>query len=593
MVSLEDRCSRPITRALYRIFGSVVDRALCIDDFNEIHTSIARKVETGDGRGFFEVALDEVGLQYQLPKGDWKQLPESGAAVVVANHPFGFSDALVLGHMLERRRSDFKILANTEVAHILGEADWMIPVDLSGTPDAARCNLQSMRKAFEHLRKGGMLAVFPAGKVAHFVPRGFGVIEGEWKPHLAALIRSSRAVTVPVCFTGKNSWSFHTAGVLNENLRTMLLPRELVKQTRREIQASVGKPISASAAEQFETDDGFMAFLRTRTLMLGEGTNKELDTEVKPETNPVTRNCSSVAQRAFQSEVEDLPQERRLATLGKLSVYFADGCEIPWILKEIGWLREQTFRAVGEGTGKAIDLDRFDNFYEHLFVYNHETTEIVGAYRIARTDVILVTEGLGGMYTQTLFKYGRDFFDAISPALELGRSFIRQEYQRSLGVLPLLWKGIGEYVARNPAYACLFGPVSISQEYSGLSKRMIVDHLRKNHLHEALAGKVNARRRFESVGALRDLPPVAQVARADELSQILSEIEMDGKGMPILLKHYLRLGGQILSFNVDTKFSNALDGLVLVDLRETKPTLLKRYLGGEGYDRFAHYHSIV
>jgi len=291
--------------------------------------------------------------------------------------------------------------------------------------------------------------------------------------------------------------------------------------------------------------------------------------------------------RLLEWELGQLGPGAELARQGDYRVLLLTGEQAPRVLDEIGRLREETFRAVQEGTGRARDLDEFDRHYLQLVLWNQSKREIVGAYRIGRSDLILARAGVRGLYTSTLFKFAPGFLEKLGPALELGRSFVRTEYQGHATPLALLWRGIGEFLVRHPQYKTLFGPVSISRSYSELSRRLMLEFLTREHGSGPLAGRVKARR-----------PPKDRLARAeralfagllrdvDDLSLLVAEIESDGKGVPILLRHYLRLNATLLGFNLDPEFGHCLDGLIMVDLRRSDPKLLKRFMGDEGYRKF-------
>jgi putative hemolysin len=282
------------------------------------------------------------------------------------------------------------------------------------------------------------------------------------------------------------------------------------------------------------------------------------------------------------ADVAALPPDRVLDRSGDLAVYLAAANEIPHALREIGRLREITFRAAGEGTGKPLDLDEFDPHYLHLFVWNARREEIVGAYRLVGTDTAAER-----LYTATLFRYDRRFLDRLGPALELGRSFIRQEYQKGFTPLLLLWKGIGAYVARNPRYKVLFGPVSISNQYAAISRELMVGFLEKYAMVREWAGLAAARRPLRRTA--RPALPSAGLD-VDDLSAMVGDVEQGQAGVPVLLRQYLRLGGKLLGFNIDPNFSQALDGLILVDLTRTEPKLLDRYLGSREAAEFIAFH---
>ena len=256
---------------------------------------------------------------------------------------------------------------------------------------------------------------------------------------------------------------------------------------------------------------------------------------------------------------------------------------MPLLLQEVGRLRELTFRKAGEGTGKSRDLDSFDDYYSHILLWHKTKRELVGAYRAGNTAEILAEHGISGLYTSTLFRYDERVFQKLGPALELGRSFVRPEYQRQYAPLLLLWKGIARLVARQPEIPVLFGAVSISNDYNEASREMIYRFFEARMQEDELAGLIEPRRPFRP-GLLRrwDCRGMLHALRdLDELSQPINDVESDGKGLPILLRQYAKVGGKLLGFNVDRKFSNVLDGLVVVDLRQTEPAVLERYMGRE------------
>jgi len=275
----------------------------------------------------------------------------------------------------------------------------------------------------------------------------------------------------------------------------------------------------------------------------------------------------------------------------ELQVFVARAAAIPNVLREIGRLREVTFRDVGEGTGREIDLDAYDPSYLHLFLWNRAAREVVGAYRLGPTDEILAAAGVDGLYTASLFRYDARLFEAMGPALEMGRSWVRTEHQKSYVGLMLLWKGIGEFVGRNPKYATLFGPVSISADYRSLSQKLIVAFLERNRNLTAWTRWVRPTNPFREARRPGTPRGPANLTDLDDVSTFISEIESDQKGVPILLKQYLKLDGRLLSYNVDPDFANVLDVLILVDLRRTPEKALQRYMGRTNMQRFRAFHD--
>jgi len=545
------------------------------------------------GADFAAWSLDVVlNVQVRVDESDLGRIPERGPVVVVANHPFGGVEGLALGRLLCSRRADVKILANYYLGRIPELRDLFLLVDPFGSPESARANAGTLRKALGWLDEGGVLAVFPAGEVAHVSLRRRCIEDPPWLPTAASLVRRARCPVVPVFFPGRNSWLFQTLGLVHPRLRTAMLGRELLGRRGRPIEVRVGSPIPYKQLGGLAGTDELTAYLRSRTYILSQRLPVSAGA-VQPRVTP--RKTRPVAARAptkvLADEIEQLPAEALLVDTGSEAVYVAAASEIPHMLREIGRQREISFRKVGEGTGRDLDLDVFDRTYRHLFVWSRENRELIGAYRLGLTDKLLTDSGLGGLYTSTLFNFKPRLFESMGPALEMGRSFIRSEYQKSYTSLLLLWKGIGHYVLRDPRYATLFGPVSISADYRSASQRLIVAFLEQNKYAHEWSRWVRPRTPTRPGRATGYGLSPAQLRDLDDVSSFIAEIEADHKGVPILLKQYLRLGGRLLGFNVDPEFSYVLDVLIMVDLRHTDPKILGRYMGRDGAARFFASHQ--
>jgi putative hemolysin len=290
-------------------------------------------------------------------------------------------------------------------------------------------------------------------------------------------------------------------------------------------------------------------------------------------------------------DIASLSNDCRLLDSGPFEVFCARSVQIPAALREIGRLRAVTFGAAGEGSGNAIDLDRFDETYLHLFTWDRDQRRIVGAYRIGQTDRVVADAGVAGLYTRTLFRYDERLFERLTaPALELGRSFVRVEYQKNYNALLLLWKGIGRFIARHPKYRLLFGPVSISARYSAASRQSMMSFLRQNHfaselgelVHPLHPPRVTAAAQCESAPTQRSI---------DEANDLVEQSEADGKGMPVLLRQYLKLNARLIGFNVDRAFGDTLDALMIVDLATVDSAILNRYLGRRDASEFMGFHA--
>ncbi len=299
---------------------------------------------------------------------------------------------------------------------------------------------------------------------------------------------------------------------------------------------------------------------------------------------------------ALEKELSGVSDVNLLNRHHSLRTYLCPSSEIPLVMREIAIQRERTFREVGEGTGMEMDLDAFDHHYLQLFLWDEDAGKIVGGYRIGVVGEIRALAGDSGIYTSTLFGFAPDLLDELHDGIELGRSFVVPEYQGHPFVLSLLWKGIGAFVSRNPRHRLLFGPVSISNDYSHISRSLMVQYLKQDRMHDQWTGKVKARSPFRSV--LDDIDNV--VERHTDWSSKCASIEavnaslmeMEGKGIPVLLKHYLKLNARVLDFNVDANFSDALDVLIVTDLLDAPDQTVKRYLGSYGWDNLKAYHKV-
>jgi putative hemolysin len=418
-------------------------------------------------------------------------------------------------------------------------------------------------------------------------------VDPAWNENIARIVRMTMAPVLPVYFSGTNSLVFHAAGMVHPLLRTARLPAELLNKGRKTIQMAVGRMIGQERLASFGSDRDMTEHLRMRTYLLA---HRSRDAVAEPlvRERGAAGGLTAPSRRpdVLESEITALGPDRRLAENGDLAAYLASARQVPNTLQEIGRLREITFREAGEGTGKEIDLDRFDEHYLHLFLWNRTTREVAGAYRIGRADEIITRYGIDGLYTSTLFSYQPAFFDRLGPALELGRSFVSTEYQKSYAPLLLLWKGIGRFIVKNPRYTTLFGPVSISNEYAPLSRQLMAGFLIARCSRPDLAdlAKPINRFRIRTDGRLDRAALRAALADEDRVSELVGDIERDGKGLPILLKQYLKLGGSVVGFNVDPDFGNVLDGLIVVDLLRTDRKVLGRYLGKEGTGSFLEHH---
>jgi len=567
-----------------------LSKILCLEKLNAIYAGISDETRRTD---FLRGVLDALNIGLDVHDCDLARIPAEGPCVVVANHPFGAVEGVVLGAILRKVRPDVKIMANYLLAMIPEMREHIISVDPFGTQAGTKKNVAGIKNCLKWVRGGGLLAVFPAGEVSSYHITKGAITDPQWSPTVGRIIRMTKAPVVPVYFAGANRPLFHMLGLIHPRLRTAMLPRELLNRQRRTVSARIGNPIPPAKLAGTGDDTALTEYLRLRTYVLGYRCFGPRDTgEDCQRKEPIH---APVARETLLAEVDALPEKALLFENGEYQVLACRGDESPGILKEIGRLREKCFREVGEGTGRALDLDRFDEHYEHLVLWNGKKAEIAGAYRLGRVDEILDRFGPRGLYTTTLFKFKRRFLRGLGPSLEMGRAFVCPEYQRSYFALMLLWKGIGAYVAQNPQYRVLFGPVSISNDYQPLSRKLMMRFLSYNHGGEPsflkpIKPKNPPKLKSRAPGGLGYKAINALIRDVEDLSGAISEIEADGKGVPVLIRQYLKLGGRVLTFNRDQDFGDAIDGLMLVDLTATPPKVLRKYMGDAGMERFFATH---
>lgn len=587
------RAQNPTTlksKAVSRV-ASFADYLLALNRLNQVY----EKARTSTVQDFAQNVLDELDIDVNIAMRDIERIPAAGPVIAVANHPFGLLDPLVLYTVLRSVRPDVKVIANSMLCRIPETHQFCIFVNPFGSKHAENENAKALREALDWLNQGGMLVVFPAGEVAALKSNNLKVTEPVWSPIVARLVRKTRASILPVFFKGTNKPGFHIGGLLHSRLRTAMLPRELLNKRGSRVELAVGHSIPSSRLEKIETDGDRMAFLRQRVFNLRNRWLASRRLVMKTRKSELESILPPLPLENYLEELYGLPESCIMIQSDSVTVYCADANRIPNLLHEIGRQREISFREVGEGTGQSIDLDDFDQDYLHLVAWNHEHNNLVGAYRIGQLDRLLEKHGPDGLYTQSLFRMHPQLLKRLSPALELGRSFITPEYRRSKFALALLWKGLARFVVRNPQYSKLFGPVSISSEYHTMSHQLMIAFLREYYYLESESRMVSPRlgHPMTESRSHRLASRLLRTDKVEDLFALVSDIEWDGKGIPVLIREYLKLGGRILGFNIDRKFSNVIDALILVDLRNTNRRVLDWYMGKDGAEQFLQYHNLI
>ena len=576
----------------------LVEHAVGLPKLDRIIHDARDVLARGEETEFVPAVLRGMNMAVEVSDQDLAQIPAEGPVILVSNHPFGGIEGVVLMDILRRARPDYKVMAN----YILGAIPEMrkdfIFVNPFGSAAAARQNIRPLLESVRWLKEGHAIGVFPAGEVSSIDLKRRLVRDPPWSETIAGLARKTGATVVPMHFCGRNPALFQLAGLVHPRLRTALLPRMTVRQKRRTITAFIGKPIPPAEVARSASDAELTSLMRFRSYALeGRAPDRKKFFRLprrKPPAGKVEEIISETPASEVEKAVAALPEGSFMLSGSGLEVYMAALAPDNPLMREIGRLREITFRAVGEGTGRRTDVDVYDPHYRHLFLWDPKAKLVVGAYRLGLVPEILPRFGVDGLYSHSLFRYSRKLLDKCGPCIEMGRSFVRPEYQRAFAPLMMLWKGIGAFIARNPSYISLFGPVSISASYRDESRNLLLRSLRLSNFAGELARFVRPPRpprrgrRAEWKG--KDYESL--VANTDLVGSVISDLEGDKKGIPVLVKQYLKLGGRILAFNVDPDFGDCVDGLILVDLRHTDPKVRAHYMGADADARFRAFHGI-
>lgn len=545
---------------------------------NDINKVFSRN-EHYEGLEFVDKILETIGVSIDFDADELKNIPKTGGFIAIANHPYGGVEGLALVKLLCTIRPEAKVMVNFILKKIPNLSEFFVAVNPFENVQHSS-SISGLKTTFDLLQHDIPIGIFPAGEVSTFHIDSQQITDRLWHPVVGKLIAKAKVPVVPIYFHGNNGVLFNILSFIHPTLRTAKLPSEFLNKQGLKIKVRIGKPIKIEDISYKKDTNKLLDFLRARTYALGTSLEQE-----KKLFNPIqlfkirkkpqdviaetdrTLICAEIAQLENYRVWEEKNYE----------VYITPTSSIPHILREIGRLRELTFREVGEGTNKKIDLDNYDIYYHHLFIWDKELQNIVGAYRIGKGDEILDTMGRRGFYLSELFKIKAPFYPILRQGIELGRSWIRKEYQLKPLPLFLLWKGILKYLVDNPQYRYMFGPVSISNNFSTFSKSLIVDFITKNHFDYELASYIKPKNKFRA-----DLSPIDKDLLLEnsenlkDLDSLIADIENSHLKIPVLLRQYLNLNAKIICFNIDPKFSDCLDGFLLVDLQKIPAEMLEK-----------------
>lgn len=567
---LSSMAPNTLSGAIFKALGPLLDRLLGITKLRNIYLSC--QLSGLDKQDFTMQLLAALGVQVSGSESIIAKIPLTGRCIVVCNHPYGMIEGVIIAHLLTSLRSDTKIMANVGLRMFKEIEDYFIFANPL-KPNAA-INTSAIKQCFSHVKKEGLLVVFPAGRVSFYQADKQRITDGDWNRLAVQIATKTETPILPVFISGTNSKLFHRMGRIYYRFRLLMLTREMLKLQQHHIALKTNNLIQPKQLKEFGGIEKMNDFVRLQCYLNDE--NYFSPWQEDDETTSF-RNIMPAANRSvITAELSRLPSKQHLLDFKSFSVYYGYQHQIPVCVQEITRLREITFRKLNEGSGESCDTDKFDATYMHLFIFDHKEEEIIGAYRIGQTDLLQKKGDVSQLYLSQMFSFQSEFINQQQPCLEMGRSFIVEAHQNSFHGLLLLWKGIGAFVCQNPRYRTLYGTVSLSKLYDPRSVALM------NEVMVTAGNGVKAKALFN--GTLH--PEVKDFIKTEalgleQLSALVVGIEQDSKDIPILLKQYHKLGAKFHCTGIDLNFNHTPGLLLSVDLPNAPEKLLKLYLGND------------
>ncbi len=529
---------------------------------------------------FLNAIVDDLQIKFEIPKDDLKRLPKEGAYITISNHPLGGIDGVLLLKLMLEREPNFKIIANFLLHRIEPLKKYIMPVNPFENHQGAKSSVIGIKETLRHLSDGKPLGMFPAGEVSSYQD-GELMVDKAWEEGAIKVIRKAQVPVVPIYFHAKNSRLFYFLSSLSSTLRTAKLPSEVFSQKHRVIKVRIGKPISVNEQNEYKTIESYAEFLRKKTYMLANPYQKE-NKLLTVANLKLPKSPKKIANQADQEKIiEEIDLLRksdcRLLQSKNYEIFFTEAAKIPNILHEIGRLREITFREVGEGTNESLDLDKFDQYYHHLFLWDEEAKKVAGAYRMGLGSEIFPKYGMDGFYLNDLFRFEPELHDMMHKSIEMGRAFIIKEYQQKPMPLFLLWKGIIHTTLRYPDHKFLLGGVSISNQFSNFSKSLMIEFMKSNYYDPYIAQYIHPKKEFKVKLKDADKDFIFDETKSDlnKFDKIIDELEPGVLRLPVLIKKYIKQNARVVAFNVDPLFNNAIDGLMYIRIADIPESTMK------------------
>ena len=572
--------AKAINTDKYGVFGTfsgwLLMKILKISTLNKIYNKNKHLTDVV----FLNAILDDLEIKFEIPEEDLKRLPKDGAYITISNHPLGGIDGVLLLKMMLEREPNFKIIANFLLHRIEPLKKYIMPVNPFENHKDAKSSVIGIKETLRHLSDGKPLGIFPAGEVSTY-KAGKLMVDKPWEEGAIKVIRKAQVPVVPIYFHAKNSRFFYLLSKINGTLRTAKLPSELFSQKHRAIKVRIGKPISVAEQNEYASIEDYSDFLRRKTYRLASPFEKEIPflptANLKLPKSPKTIVTAASQENMINEVVSLRNSDCRLLQSKNYEVFFAEANKIPNLLHEIGRLREVTFREVGEGTNESIDLDKYDNYYHHMFLWDEDTKQVAGAYRMGLGSEIYSKHGIEGFYLNDLFRFEPELHQMMHKSIEMGRAFIIKESQQQPMPLFLLWKGIIHTTLRYPEHKFLLGGVSISNQFSDFSKSLMIEFMKSNYYDPYIAQYIYPKKEYKVKLKDAEKDFIFDEAESDlnKFDKIIDELEPGNLRLPVLIKKYIKQNARVVAFNVDPKFNNAIDGLMYIRIADIPESTMK------------------
>ena len=519
------------------------------------------------GREFADHLLENMNITIDVSAEQLENIPKEGGFVVVSNHPFGGIEGVMLLSAIAKVRPDFKVMANFILSHIPNLKDCFFAVNPFEKNPEWKSSVGGIKGAMLHIAAGNGLGVFPAGEVSRY--HGHDYPEDlPWSTSIARIIKNAKVPVIPVFWEGRNSKLFYTVDKIHTMLGTARLTKELINKHDNCFNLQIGKPILPSEIEAYDAPKDLAAYLRSRSYAL------EANIPAKPKEKREMKQADIAAPAdtsLMLAELEAIREKAFLCSVSDFDCYLADYKDIPNLMHEIARLREETFRAIGEGTGKSLDQDEFDLHFKQMILWDKAKQRIAGCYRLGIGSEIMPKFGIKGFYVSTLVNIDESLSDKLSHTIELGRSFVALDYQKEVLPLMLLLRGLSDVVVRYPEINHFIGPVSVSAWYPKFYLSLIERYVSENHAVESsLQNKVTPKKPFEPDFLKVDPEVLLQhnMDSVDKFDKFLFRLSNGEYRLPTLFKKYLKLNAKLLCFNVDPDFNDTLDALLFLTFTE-------------------------